>query len=43
MQALPEVSDFPTFPQLFIIGGSDIIEAMLASGELLPMLKSAAG
>ncbi|HSO81984.1 hypothetical protein [Thiocapsa sp.] len=26
-----------------IIGGSDIIEAMLASGELLPMLKSAAG
>lgn len=46
MQALPEVSDFPTFPQLFIngeiVGGSDIIEAMLASGELLPMLKSAA-
>lgn len=46
MQALPEVSDFPTFPQLFIkgeiIGGSDIIEAMLASGELLPMLKDAA-
>jgi monothiol glutaredoxin len=45
MQALPEVSDFPTFPQLFIkgeiIGGSDIVEAMLASGELLPMLKSA--
>ena len=30
MQALPEVSDFPTFPQHFIhgeiIGGSDIIE-----------------
>ena len=47
MQALPEVSDFPTFPQLFIngevIGGSDIVEAMLASGELLPMLKGAAG
>ncbi|NEV63466.1 Grx4 family monothiol glutaredoxin [Thiorhodococcus minor] len=45
MQALPEVSEFPTFPQLFIkdeiIGGSDIIEAMLASGELLPMLKDA--
>lgn len=42
-EALPEVSDFPTFPQLFIngeiIGGSDIIEAMLASGELLSMLK----
>ena len=45
MQALPEVSNFPTFPQLFIkgelIGGSDIIEAMLQNGELLPMLKAA--
>lgn len=45
MQALPEVSDFPTFPQLFIkgeiIGGSDIVEAMLANGELLPMLQEA--
>ena len=40
MQALPEVLDFPTFPQRIInceiIGGRDIIEAMLASGELLP-------
>ncbi|MEJ2592064.1 MAG: Grx4 family monothiol glutaredoxin [Candidatus Thiodiazotropha sp.] len=46
MEALPEVSDFPTFPQLFIqgeiIGGSDIVEAMLAAGELLPMLQAAA-
>ncbi|MES9954411.1 MAG: Grx4 family monothiol glutaredoxin [Candidatus Thiodiazotropha sp. 6PLUC2] len=45
MQALPEVSDFPTFPQLFIkgeiIGGSDIVEAMYESGELVPMLKDA--
>lgn len=45
MQALPEVSDFPTFPQLFIngelIGGSDIIEAMLQAGELQPMLENA--
>ena len=45
MQALPEVSDFPTFPQLFIqgeiIGGSDIVEAMYASGELMPMLEAA--
>lgn len=44
MEALPEVSDFPTFPQLFIhgeiIGGSDIIEAMLANGELLPLLEA---
>lgn len=45
MEGLPEVSDFPTFPQLFIngeiIGGSDIVEAMLASGELVPMLDAA--
>jgi monothiol glutaredoxin len=45
MQALPEVSDFPTFPQLFIlgeiIGGSDIVETMLANGELQPMLEAA--
>ena len=45
MQALPEVSDFPTFPQLFIngeiIGGSDIVEAMYQSGELMPMLEAA--
>lgn len=45
MEALPEVSDFPTFPQLFIrgeiIGGSDIVEAMLANGELMPMLEAA--
>lgn len=46
MEALPEVSDFPTFPQLFIkgeiIGGSDIVEAMYANGELMPMLQDAA-
>lgn len=45
MEKLPEVSNFPTFPQLFIngeiIGGSDIIEEMLANGELLPMLEQA--
>jgi monothiol glutaredoxin len=45
MQALPEVSDFPTFPQFFVngelIGGSDIVEAMLASGELQPMIEAA--
>ncbi|MEZ5588914.1 MAG: Grx4 family monothiol glutaredoxin [Sedimenticolaceae bacterium] len=44
MQALPEVSDFPTFPQFFIkgelIGGSDIIEQMLDSGDLLPMMRA---
>jgi monothiol glutaredoxin len=46
MEALPSVTDFPTFPQLIIkgeiIGGSDIVEEMLANGELLPMLQDAA-
>jgi len=45
MEKLPEVSNFPTFPQLFIngeiIGGSDIIEEMLNNGELKPMLEQA--
>lgn len=45
MERLPNVSNFPTFPQLFIsgeiIGGSDIIEEMLARGELQPMLSEA--
>lgn len=45
MQALPEVSDFPTFPQFFVkgelIGGSDIVEGMLASGELQPIIEAA--
>ena len=35
---LPSVSDWPTFPQLFIngelIGGSDIISELYDSGEL---------
>lgn len=45
MEKLPEVSDFPTFPQLFIngeiIGGSDIVEELFNTGELMPMLESA--
>ena len=45
MEKLPEVSDFPTFPQLFIkgeiIGGSDIVEEMYKKGELVPMLEEA--
>jgi monothiol glutaredoxin len=44
-EGLKEYSDFPTFPQLYIkgelIGGSDIIVAMVESGELLPMLQGA--
>lgn len=45
MEKLPEVSDFPTFPQVFIkgeiIGGSDIVEEMYNKGELTPMLQAA--
>lgn len=45
MEKLPDVSNFPTFPQLFvsgeIVGGSDIIEELLASGELGPLLEAA--
>ena len=42
---LPEVSEWPTFPQLFIagelVGGCDIIVEMHESGELQPMIKDA--
>ncbi len=45
-QSLPDVSGWPTYPQLFIngeiIGGSDIVEEMLENGELLPLLQEAA-
>ena len=44
-QMLPQVSDWPTFPQLFVtgelIGGSDIIAEMFEQGELEPMLRDA--
>lgn len=44
-QMLPQVSDWPTFPQLFVkgelIGGSDIIAEMFQQGELEPMLRDA--
>ena len=43
---LPQVSELPTFPQLFIggelVGGSDIIAEMYQSGELQPMIKAVA-
>lgn len=39
---LPSISDWPTFPQLFIkgelIGGCDIITEMHALGELKPLI-----
>ena len=41
--ALPEYSQWPTFPQIFIggklIGGSDIVHEMHESGELQELLK----
>ena len=42
---LPQFSDWPTFPQLFVegelIGGCDIIVEMHESGELLQIIKAA--
>ena len=44
-QELPAVSDWPTFPQLFVggelVGGSDIVQEMFESGELQELLDSA--
>ena len=43
--ALPSVSDWPTFPQVFIkgelIGGADIVAQMHASGDLLKAIQKA--
>ena len=42
---LPKVSNWPTFPQLFVngelIGGCDIISELHESGELQPIIDSA--
>ena len=42
---LPQFSDWPTFPQLFVggelIGGCDIIMEMHENGELQPIVKAA--
>jgi monothiol glutaredoxin len=42
-QSLPQYSDWPTFPQLYIkgelVGGSDIISELYEQGELEAMLK----
>lgn len=44
-EKLPKVSNWPTYPQLFVngelIGGCDIIEAMHNDGTLLPELEKA--
>lgn len=43
---LPKVSEWPTFPQLFVdgelVGGSDIMTEMFESGELKTMLDESA-
>ncbi len=45
--ALPHFANWPTFPQLFIqgelIGGCDIIEDLMASGELRKIAGDVAG
>lgn len=44
-QALPNISDWPTFPQVYVggdlIGGCDIVTEMHESGELKPIIKDA--
>ena len=44
-QTLPNISDWPTFPQVFVsgelIGGCDIISAMHESGELQALINQA--
>ncbi len=44
-EKLPSISQWPTFPQLFVkgelIGGSDIVDEIARKGELKPLLESA--
>lgn len=44
-EKLPKLSNWPTFPQLFIkgelIGGSDIVCAMMDDGSLISLLEQA--
>lgn len=44
-QALPEVFDWPTFPQIFIdgelVGGGDIVVELAKTGELKTMMQAA--
>lgn len=44
---LPKISDWPTFPQLFVkgelVGGCDIMTELYQSGELKTLLASASG
>lgn len=44
-EGLPKVSNWPTFPQLFVagelVGGSDIVSEMARAGELQKLLQTA--
>lgn len=44
-ETLPRVSEWPTFPQLFVdgelVGGSDIVGEIAQKGDLKPMLEQA--
>lgn len=44
-ERLPAFSRFPTYPQVFIkgelIGGSDVVEELAASGELMDLINQA--
>ena len=44
-QTLPNISDWPTFPQVFVsgelIGGCDIVTEMHEAGELKPVIHDA--
>jgi len=44
-QTLPNISDWPTFPQVFVsgelVGGCDIISEMHESGELQKLINNA--
>lgn len=46
-QTVPQFSNWPTFPQIFIngklIGGCDIVHEMHERGELEPLIKGALG
>lgn len=45
-QTLPQIANWPTFPQLYVkgelVGGADIIAEMYENGELEPLLRDAA-
>jgi len=46
-EKLPNISNWPTYPQLFVngelVGGSDVIVAMVEDGSLKPMLDAVGG